>query len=240
MSDQLQYAEKPVRDEVWDIADQIQTRIKEGIYKSRLPAERLLAEEFDVSRNAIRDALELLETRSIIKRVAGSGSFVLDPARSTSVRALPRSLTNAKVAESTAPIELQVVRSIFEPELVRLAVLHTSPKDVEVLRKIVDEMAQITTEWEAFAKCEENFFLQLARGSGNPLLIAIYEMITDVRRFAHWRAQRQKNLSPKRIKESQDRYRSLFEAIEHRDIDSSVEYVQLQMFAEQRDLTRET
>lgn len=229
---------RPVRDSVRAIAEQLLVRIESRSYKSRLPAERHLADEFGVPRNTVRGALDLLEENEIIVRHAGSGSFVHASAQPAPA-AGPGLRAASHIAETTGPLELHVVRGIFEPELLRLAVIHMSPKDIEALRHILTRMEAIKTDWQEYARCEEEFYLQLARGTENPLLIAIYELVTDVRRQAHWRAQRRKMLSPNRIRESQGRHRSMFQAIEHRDIESAVEYVRLQLVEEQRGLMRE-
>ena len=229
----------PIREPVKSIAQQLLARIQSNEYRSgsRLPAERHLADEFDTTRTAIRDALEFLEQENVIRRRPGSGSFVLSSRKDENSRTI--SPHNVAAAENTGPLELQVVRAIFEPETVRLAVIHMSPKDIEKLRQIIDRMEAVHTDREAYARCEEDFYLQLARGTENPLLIAIFELVTDVRRLAHWRAHRQKTLSPNRIRENQRRHRSMFDAIENRDMESAVEYVRLQLVEEQRGLMRE-
>ena len=107
-------SDRPVRDSVRSIAEQLVERIEAREYKSRLPAERHLADEFGVSRNAIRDALNLLEESEIIVRQAGSGSFVQNAARQPAGHA-PYSLASQIIAERTGPLELHVVRGIFEP-----------------------------------------------------------------------------------------------------------------------------
>lgn len=62
---------------------QVYTMIKEkiisGYYKEgdKLPSERKLCEEYDVSRITIREALEKLEADNMIQREHGRGSFVL-------------------------------------------------------------------------------------------------------------------------------------------------------------------
>jgi GntR family transcriptional regulator len=46
---------------------------------SRLPTERALATEFDVSRLTVRRALDRLEHDGLVYRVQGAGTFVADP-----------------------------------------------------------------------------------------------------------------------------------------------------------------
>ena len=60
------------------IAAQLRRSIVEGAYgfSDRLPAERHLAETFDVSRGTIREALRRLEELGMVTREIGSGTFV--------------------------------------------------------------------------------------------------------------------------------------------------------------------
>jgi GntR family transcriptional regulator len=60
------------------VIDHLLALIENGTYPpgSKFPQEIDLAREFDVSRSTIRGALSVLETRGIIKRIHGKGTFV--------------------------------------------------------------------------------------------------------------------------------------------------------------------
>ena len=60
------------------IHDQIKKGIDEGNWKigERLPSERDLAEEFEVSRMTLRQAISLLVEEGVLERRVGSGPFV--------------------------------------------------------------------------------------------------------------------------------------------------------------------
>jgi GntR family transcriptional regulator len=64
------------------VRDVLRSQILEGVYgglaaaRPPLPSESELAAELGVSRNAIREALELLRGEGLITRVQGSGTFV--------------------------------------------------------------------------------------------------------------------------------------------------------------------
>ena len=60
------------------IHDQIKKDIDEGSWKigERLPSERDLAEEFEVSRMTLRQAISLLVEEGVLERRVGSGTFV--------------------------------------------------------------------------------------------------------------------------------------------------------------------
>ncbi len=61
----------------------LQHRIDSGLWPpgTRLPTERELCLEFDVSRSVVRPALDILESGGKIERVQGRGTFVAAPKR---------------------------------------------------------------------------------------------------------------------------------------------------------------
>ena len=63
-----------------DIVSQIETLILEGILRvgDRLPGERDLSAQFDVSRPILRSALKLLEAKGLLVTRHGEGTFVAD------------------------------------------------------------------------------------------------------------------------------------------------------------------
>lgn len=229
---------------VRNLSGEIYRRVTTGqyAYSTRLPSERHLAEEFGVSRNTVRQALDLLEAHEIISRRQRSGCFVIYrvPGEKPAVKvdaSAASALDLANIVDITSPLELNVVRSIVEPEIIRLAVLNMSTRDIVELKKILTELESIKTNASEFARWDERFHLELAKGTHNPLLVAIYELINRVRRDAQWAQNVQKQLSPNRIKQYQKKHRSICEAIEARDMESAVEFIKLHMTQLQRDLT---
>lgn len=238
----------PVTKSVQALARQLFERISSDDYPygTRLPAERQLAQEFSLSRNTVRQALNLLESHGIITRRAGSGSFVSFRVRADgpasaapSDRVADMARKHLEIAELTSPLELNVVRSIVEPEIARLAVINMSVRDIAHLKECLTALEAVRTNVDEFWEWDLRFHLAIARGTQNPLLIGVYELIDHVRRHAHWARNREKVLSPNRIKTYQAKHRSLYEAIEARDIEAAVEFSKLHMTEVQRDLMQD-
>src|SRR5690606_30927252 len=117
------------------IADQIASRIRAGDFAagSRLPAERDLAEQLQVSRSSIREALIALEIEGYVEVRVGTGVFVLSPpedGKSGSQSA------EAPAAEPTdiGPFDLLETRLLLEPECVALAAQRGSPAQIAAIQ----------------------------------------------------------------------------------------------------------
>ncbi|MGB3897513.1 MAG: FadR/GntR family transcriptional regulator [Mesorhizobium sp.] len=63
-----------------EVVEQIETLILEGVLSTgdRLPGERELSRQFDISRPILRDALKLLEARGLLVTRHGGGTYVAD------------------------------------------------------------------------------------------------------------------------------------------------------------------
>src|SRR3954468_24452399 len=114
------------------IAQAIIDRIDEGIYPAgtRLPGERELAEEFDVSRVTIREAEIALEARNYIDVRTGSGAYVRKD-RTDGGRPLP----------DVSAFELTTARSVIEAEAAALAAVNISDAELGQLQRLIDGMA---------------------------------------------------------------------------------------------------
>jgi DNA-binding FadR family transcriptional regulator len=227
-------AETVVGATVQYVIDTLTMRIvsQEYLADERLPSERQLAQDLGVARNTLREALDLLEEKGMIRRRAGSGSFVTyDPnGERESV---------APVAAETGPLQLQVVRGILEPEMVRLAIISMPPRQIEALGETLTRMEAVQADASAFVRLEEEFHRQIALGTGNPLLIACYNLVLDTRRQAFRAAMYRRHLTPNRIAIYQRGYNALFNAIAARDIEQATEFMKLTLIEDQRLLTQE-
>lgn len=228
-------AEATIGATVQTVIDTLLARIEAKDYQvdERLPSERTLAAELGVARNTIREALDVLETRRVIRRRAGSGSFVADQGEEF------RNTGTSAVAANTSPLHHLVMRGILEPDMVRLAVINMVPRQIEALGETLSQMEQVRTDATAFARQEEEFYRQIAEGSGNPLLAACYALTIDACRQNFRAAMLRRHLTPKRIGDYQQRYNTLFNAIAARDIEAAVEFIKLHLVEEQKLLLQE-
>ncbi|MXN17829.1 FCD domain-containing protein [Pseudooceanicola sp. GBMRC 2024] len=216
------------------VIETLSTRIATQEYatEERLPSERQLAQELGVARNTVREALDQLEARGMIRRRAGSGSFVTYTPEGSAEALSP-------VAAETGPLDLQVMRGILEPEMVRLAIMNMPPRQIEALSKVLSKMEAVQADATAFVRLEEEFHRLIAEGTGNPLLIACYNLVLDARRQSFRAAMYRRHLTPARIAIYQRGYNGLFNAIAARDIEEASEFMKLSLVEDQRLLLQE-
>src|SRR5947208_15742401 len=96
------------------VAVQIEKRILDGELRNgdRLPTEREFAEQFHVSRTAVREAMKLLEQKGLVEMRPGRGTRVID---GTS-RAVRHSLDlMMQVGQGGSRLSLVEVREMLEP-----------------------------------------------------------------------------------------------------------------------------
>ncbi len=210
------------------VVSQLRNMILDGRYshEERLPAERNLAEEFEVSRGTIRTALQNLEEQNLVTRKVGSGTYVTH-----------REFSNQHdISSITSPLEMVEVRIAIEPQMVRLAITNASHRDLEELRNALQQCEECGGDAEKFARADTAFHMTLAHCSKNKLLYWVYERISEVRRYSQWRMMKAKLLTPARIDYYNGQHRALYEAIAARDANDAIGVIKEHLFGVQDDL----
>lgn len=214
------------------LVEQITARIAAGEYPAgeRLPAERQLAARLSVARNTLREALDIMQRRGLIKRRAGAGSYVAADIDAPALQ---------QVEAMAGPVHLHVMRGILEPEMARLAILNMSPAIIAQLAGIIDKMNGEKHEAASFARLEDAFHVKLAEGTGNPLLQGCYQFVVRARQQPFNAAMLERQMTPARIDRLQRGYKTLFSALAARDIGEATAQVQAFLLEEQQAFMQE-
>lgn len=121
-----------------EIVAQLKKSILLGHFKpgNKLPAERYLAQEFQVSRVAIREALRALENSGFIvtRQGATGGAFVTD----LTFENLAKTFLDLFMADKISIPEMHQLRILVEPEVARLAALHITPEYAQLLKEALE------------------------------------------------------------------------------------------------------
>ncbi|MEM8555305.1 MAG: GntR family transcriptional regulator [Pseudomonadota bacterium] len=132
--------------------------IDAGVYS---PGDRLvesdLADRFGVSRTPIREALQRLETQSLLTRDGRS--------------LIVASLDHNQMAE------LYIVRTELEGLAAQLAAKHATPEEIRVLREMVTEDRALLGDPAALARANRRFHKQIHLASHNRYLVQQLDLV---------------------------------------------------------------
>ncbi len=172
-------------------ADRIAEGVRTGVYQEgeRLPSERQLALDLEVSRIVVREALKVLAERGLIEVRPGVGSFVtaLDAAVAT------RNLSQYIQRRGMEPHHLFEIRRLLEPAMAAEAARNAEPEMVEAMHSnlqrtfaAVARLGGADAQIEAFAWADLEFHQLIAAATGNPLyevlLSPLLDNLLDLRR----------------------------------------------------------
>lgn len=147
--------EKPAQADAYQL---ILRAIDDGVYK---PGDRLveseLADRFGVSRTPIREALQRLETQSLLSRDG-------------------RSLVVASL-DHNEMAELYIVRSELEGLAARLAARHATDEEVRVMRQMVEADNTRLTDPAALSRSNRQFHRQVHLASHNRFLVQQLDLV---------------------------------------------------------------
>jgi DNA-binding GntR family transcriptional regulator len=129
-----------------------------GVYK---PGDRLveseLADRFGVSRTPIREALQRLETQSLLSRDGRS--------------LIVSSLDHNQMAE------LYVVRRELEGLAARLAARHATNEEIRLLRSMVEDDQALVNDPSALSRANRRFHKQVHLASHNRYLVQQLDLV---------------------------------------------------------------
>lgn len=196
--------------------EQIVQQIEESIFKgelvegSQLPAERDLAEQFGVSRTAVREAIKSLQEKGLVDAFPGRGTFVTNGTSNSMRRSLDRII---KSGDSDGGACLVEVREILEPEIAALAAVRADYGDLAAMREAVDAMDGAGRDPDAYTEADLDFHLALAEAAANPIVLSLIDSIVGLLREQRLRISQVEG-GPER---GQHYHRSILEAIERHD-----------------------
>ena len=194
------------------IVQQVEESIQRGALKpgDKLPPERDLAEQFGVSRTAVREAVKALREKGMVEAYPGRGTFVMEVSSHPIRLSLDRMV---KAGQGEGSRYLTEVREMMEPEIAAMAAERADGEDVAALRESLAVMDGAKRDPDAFIEADLDFHLALAEAAANPIILSLIDSIVGL-----LREQRmgifQVEGGPER---GQYHHKRILEAVEHRD-----------------------
>ncbi len=146
-----------------EVAAELRQMISNGNFAvgDKMPAERHLAEQLDVSRALLREALIMLEIQGLVEVRQGSGVYIVR---------LPDGGTPKGDDSDIGPFELMQARQVLESSIAEVAALTVTKADIEALQRILQIQEQEVQEGITDYSSDEQFHLRVAQATQNSVL----------------------------------------------------------------------
>ncbi|WP_223505794.1 FCD domain-containing protein [Pseudomonas sp. GL-RE-29] len=166
-----------------DIVEQLEGMILEGTLKAgeRLPAERVLAEQFGVSRPSLREAIQKLAAKGLLVSRQGGGNYVVESLGTTFSDPLLHLLESNPEAQR----DLLEFRHTLEASCAYYAALRATDVDRERLTATFNELQDCYSRHDEVSRVEEGaadakFHLAIAEASHNAVLLHTIRGLFDL------------------------------------------------------------
>jgi GntR family hexuronate regulon transcriptional repressor len=190
------------------VADELRASITAGNYPvgRRLPAERELAEMFNVSRPTVREAVIALELQGLVEVRVGAGVFVTEPGAGERVR-------NGAPELTIGPFELMEARKIIESETAALAATLIDDEQLERLDAIIDRMEEENRLEIQGESADRQFHVAIAESTGNSALAAVIDNLWEIRQTSPMMISLMEKARSKGVKPVVDEHRRIVAAL---------------------------
>ncbi|WP_439291193.1 FadR/GntR family transcriptional regulator [Lonepinella koalarum] len=141
----------------------------------KLPSEKEMTEQFNVSRVSIRSSIQKLRDLGIVTTLQGKGSFII------------QQVTKEQLENPTVPImnlsrdefqDMRVFREVVDFKCIELAALYATEEDIQDLENALNQMLLYRHDYQKYTEADFNFHLAIAKASKNKVF---YHIIYSIR-----------------------------------------------------------
>ncbi|ANB58262.1 bacterial regulatory s, gntR family protein [Anoxybacillus sp. B7M1] len=203
-----------------EVAETIFDMIKSGVLKpgDKLDSVQQLAENFQVGRAAIREALTALKAMGLIELKQGEGTYIreFDP----TMLSFPISIAALMKKEDIA--YLLEVRKLLEVGAAGVAARKRTERDLKAMEEALEQMRQGIGNEKIGEKADFLFHIAIAAASQNPILVSLMNNISEMM-IETMRETRRIWLFSKQATSEQllEEHMNIFEAIQRQDVNAA-------------------
>lgn len=206
------------------IAEQILSGIKSGEYISgnRLPSERLIAEQFGVSRPSIREAISALQIVGIIESRPGDGNYISPDLVIDELSFQAKNI----LEKSDSPYEILQARKVIETGSIRLAIKEATEQDIQAITDIWEKRYKIGLAGDhgTYTQLGKELHLSFTRPTRNRIIISMVDRLLDITHQPLWQNMRKLYYEedPNRINQMLDIHDRIVRAIQERNSNEAI------------------
>ncbi len=163
-----------------DIMEQLQAMMLDGSLEAgqKLAPERALAEQFEVSRPSVREAIQKLEAKGLVIRKQGGGTFVSE----NTFGELSDPLFDLMAKNPNSQFELLEFRLGIEGMAAYYAAMRGTPADLKIIQNKYDAigLAQIENDYRLEAEALYDFLKAICIGSRNAVILHLIKSMASI------------------------------------------------------------
>ncbi|MDF2879732.1 MAG: GntR domain protein [Clostridiaceae bacterium] len=159
------------------VIDQIKEMIVSGNLKrgDKLPSERELVEQLQVSRTSIREALRALQIIGLVECNQGEGNFIKESFENS----LFEPLSIMFMLQESSPEEILELRKVIEIETSALAAKRINDDELEHMKNIIMQFKKNKDDLND-VKIDKEFHYLIAQASKNLLILNILNAVSSL------------------------------------------------------------
>lgn len=211
----------PAESKVSAVVAHVQTLISDGEVEKgeRLPSERVLSQQLEVSRAVVREAFAALELSGLIERRTGDGAYLIVDAEHVHQRGPLRVATGLQLLDT---LEL---RMNLEVAAVSLACSRARGSDLLMLKACLEAMAEQVedSDYEQYLQATMDLHVALAKAARSQPLSDLILPLTEGARCDQWLMA--EHFTDELARERLEDHAEIVEAITAREVGAAVEAV---------------
>ena len=148
----------------------------EFVVGDRLPPEREIAEQSQVSRAVVREALIMLELQNLVEVRKGSGVYLINqPSQDPEIN------KSADENSDVGPFEMLQARQLLESHVAEFAAMQVTKNDISRLRKALQMEYQHLENEDSDYDGDQMFHMAIAEATQNSVLVDMVKELWDRR-----------------------------------------------------------
>ncbi|KON88846.1 GntR family transcriptional regulator [Sporosarcina globispora] len=175
----------------------------------RLPSERELAGQFNVSRTTIREALRTIEQNGLIEIRQGGGSYVKVP----DFQSRKEEIITAVQAQNPLVYEMLELRRALEVESAFLAAKRATSADLEKMRTALNQMALSKQNPDLGLKADLDFHIGISEATHNSIFIELIHTLKGHMEDTIKATQKHRFKDPSRYEDTLVEHKEIYLAI---------------------------
>lgn len=160
-----------------EVVEHIKRMVENGELKSgdKLPTERAMAEELNVSRASIREAIRSLEVIGLIESRQGAGNYI----RKDFSEILLEPLSMIFMLQQGSAIDIYELREVLELSTIMLSAKRISKEELQTLKELIDKFKSSEIESDN-VMIDKEFHYTIVKAANNKLITNLLNVVSEL------------------------------------------------------------